>query len=124
MELLEDSILLVKWYAGTGVCHRDGEMSVARARGDAHYTGVGELDGISNQIEQHLREALLVAEANWKRFVHGGRERELLVLSERLGGRAHRLHYAFNRILGHVQGELAGFDLGDVEHGVDKPQQM
>src|SRR5215470_9356172 len=31
VELLEDPILLVEWYAGPGVCHCDGEMAVARA---------------------------------------------------------------------------------------------
>src|SRR5262249_27312327 len=70
MELLEDPILLIKRYAGPSVCHRDGEMAIPRARGDAHLTGVGELDGVANEIEQHLREALLVAEANWERLVH------------------------------------------------------
>ena len=28
------------------------------------------------------------------------------------------------RILANVEGELAGFDLGNVEHGTDKPQQV
>src|SRR5262245_41171118 len=36
VELIEDPILLIKRYAGTGVCHRDGEVAVTRARGDAH----------------------------------------------------------------------------------------
>src|SRR5262245_3051318 len=36
VELIEDPTLLVEWYAGTGVCHRDGEMAVPCARGDTH----------------------------------------------------------------------------------------
>src|SRR5262245_41028528 len=92
-ELIEDLMLLVERYAGAGVRHRDGEMAVPRARGDADLAGVGELDGIANEIEQHLREALFVAEANGERFIHERRERELLVLGERLGRRAHRLNH-------------------------------
>src|SRR5262249_55550243 len=89
MELLEDPTLLVKRYAGTGVRHRDCEMAVPRARGDAYLARVGELDGVAHEVEQHLRKALFVSKANWKRLVHGRRQRELLVLGERLGGRAH-----------------------------------
>src|SRR5215510_14215998 len=37
---------------------------------------------------------------------------------------AHRLDHGLDGIFGHVQGELAGLDLGDVEHGIDKPQQV
>src|SRR5262249_32261372 len=85
VELLEDPSLLVKRYAGTGVCDRDGEMAVPRARGDAHLAGVGELDGVPNEIEQNLREALFVAEANGERLVHRRRKRQLLVLGEGLG---------------------------------------
>src|SRR5262245_44102012 len=124
MELLEDPNLLIEWYAGPGVPHRDGEMAVARARGDADFAGVGELDGVANKIEQHPREALLVAQANRERLVHGRRKRKRLVLGERLRGRAHRLHHALDRVLAHVQSELAGFDLGDVEDRIDKPQQV
>src|SRR5215831_3285551 len=91
MELLEDPMLLVERYAGAGVGHRDGEMAVPRARGDAHCTGVRKLDCVAYKIEQHLRQPLFITEANWKRLVHGRGKRELLVLRERLGGRAHRI---------------------------------
>jgi len=60
----------------------------ARARGDAHLAGVGELDGVANEVEQYLRQALFVTEANWERLLHLRRQRELLVLSKRLCGRA------------------------------------
>ena len=70
MELLEDTILLVEWYAGPGVRYRDGEMAVLGARGRAHLAGVGELDGVSNEVEEHLREALFVSEANRERLIH------------------------------------------------------
>src|SRR5215831_7727211 len=117
-------MLLVERYAGAGVCDRDGEMTVPRARGDAHCTGVRKLDCVAYKIEQHLRQPLFITQANWKRLVHGCRKRELLVLRERLGGRAHRLDHALYRVFGHVEGELAGFDLGDVEHRIDETQQV
>src|SRR5262249_19533086 len=82
VELLANSTLLIKRYAGTRVGHRDGEMAIARARSDAHLTGVGELDCVTYEVEQHLGEALLVAESDRERLVHGRRERELLVLGE------------------------------------------
>jgi hypothetical protein len=47
-----------------------------------------------------------------------------LVLSKRLGGHAHRLDHAFDRVLAHVQGEPTGFDLGNVQHGVNEAQEV
>src|SRR5262245_41498981 len=90
----------------------------------AMFTFPASVNLMAHEVEQHLREALLVTEANGKRLVHGCRERELLVLREGLGGRAHRLDHALDRVFAHVEGELAGFDLGDVEHGIDEAQQM
>ena len=68
VELVEDPTLLVERYAGAGVGHRDCEIAVPCARGDAHLAGVGEFDGVANEIEQHLGEALFVAEANGERL--------------------------------------------------------
>src|SRR5262249_29408987 len=120
VELIENPILLIEGYAWTCICDRNGKVAIPRARGDAHLAGVGELDGVANEIEQHLREALFVSEANWERLVHGRRERELLVLGERLGGGTYRLDHTLDRILAHVEGELSGLDLGDVQHGIDE----
>jgi hypothetical protein len=77
-------------------------MAVPNTCGNAHLAGVGELDRVPNEVEQHLREALFVSEADWKRLVHRSREGELLALSECLGGRAHRLDHALDRVFGHV----------------------
>ena len=80
VELLEDPTLLIKGYAGAGVGHRDGEMAIPRARGDAHLAGVGEFDGVPNEVQQHLREALLIPETDGQGFGNLRRKRELLVL--------------------------------------------
>ena len=61
MELLEDPSLLIQWYAGPGARHRDGERNVPYARGNAHFSSVSELDGVADEVEERLREALLVA---------------------------------------------------------------
>jgi hypothetical protein len=45
-------------------------------------------------------------------------ECEIHVLCRRLGGGAHCLDHALDGIFGHVEGELAGLDLGRVEDGV------
>jgi hypothetical protein len=48
----------------------------------------------TDQVEQHLSEALLVAKTERQRLGDLGREKELLVLRQRLGGRAHGLDHA------------------------------
>jgi len=86
-------------------------MAVPRTRGDADFAGVGELDGITDEVEQHLRKALFVSEANRERLVHGRSERELLVLGERLGGRAHSLDHTLDRIFGGRRADRIGMAL-------------
>src|SRR5262249_41070315 len=79
---------------------------------------------VADQVEKHLGQALLIAEANWKRLVYGSRKRELLVLGKRLRGRAHRLDHTLNRVFAHVEGELPGFDLGDIKDCIYQAQQV
>ena len=64
MELLEDTLQLLGRYSGTRVRHADGEAAIHRRRGDAHLARVGELDGVADEVEEHLREPLLVAPAD------------------------------------------------------------
>jgi hypothetical protein len=124
MELLKDASALVIGNAWTRIGHADVEAAVDRLGSHAHLASVGELDGVANEIEQHLREALFVAEANGQGFGNFGLERQLLVLSERLGGRAHRLDDAFQRILGNVEGELARLDFSYIKDRVDEAQEV
>ena len=124
VELLEDAVQLLGRYPWTRVSHGNSEVAVHGRRGDAHFAGVGELDGVADEVEEHLGETLLVAEADRQLLGNVGLERELLGLSQRLGRRTHRLNHGLDRVLAEVQAELAGLDLGDVEHGVDEPQQV
>src|SRR5262249_48185516 len=64
VELVEDTCLMVCGNAGAGIGHTDVEVAVHRFRRHAHLAGVGELDGVAYKVEEHLSEALLVAEAN------------------------------------------------------------
>ena len=79
-------------------------MAVRRGGDDAHLAGVGELDGVADEVEEHLREALLVAQADRQRLGDIGLERELLGLGQRLGCRAHRLDHALERVLARGSG--------------------
>jgi len=71
-----------------------------------------------------LNKALLVAKPDGQGLGHLGFERKLLVLGEGLGCRTHGLDHALNGVLGHVQGELAGLDLGNIKDGIDEPQEV
>ena len=64
VELLEDARLLLRGNARPRVGHATAKWPFSRRRGDAHLAGVGELDGVADQVEQHLRQTLLVAEAD------------------------------------------------------------
>src|SRR5262249_11309102 len=110
----------------TRACIRDAkvEMAVHGFGGHPHLASVRELYCVAYEIKQHLSEALLVAETNGERVGHLGLERELLVLREGFGGRAHGLDHALEGIFSHVQCELARFDLGYVKDSVDEAQQV
>src|SRR5215467_2065464 len=86
VELIEYAGLLLLRDPWPRVRHGDGEMTVDRLRRDAYLAGVGELDGVADEVEEHLGEALLVAKPDGQGLRNLGLERELLVLSERLGG--------------------------------------
>src|SRR5438132_12144452 len=72
MELLEDSCPLPLRDARASVHHTDREVSVDSFSGHADLTFISELDGIADEIEQHLRKALFIADANRQRFGHRG----------------------------------------------------
>jgi len=63
VELLEYAPLLFVGYPRTGVSDADSKVPVGLGRNNSHLTGIGKLDGITDQIEQHLCQALLIAKA-------------------------------------------------------------
>ena len=49
-------------WACIGYAHR--KMAVHCFGGHAHLAGVGELDRVADEVEEHLGQALLIAEAD------------------------------------------------------------
>src|SRR5262245_26129073 len=66
MKLLEDALLLFDGNAWSSIRHPHGKMAVHPRGADPHLTGIGELDGIADEVQQDLGETLLVADANRK----------------------------------------------------------
>jgi hypothetical protein len=64
MELLEDAGLVLFGYAWTCVAYNHIEVAVDSSGAHEHLTRVGELDGVTYEVEEHLSEALLVANAS------------------------------------------------------------
>src|SRR5215831_19135339 len=73
VEFLEDALLLLEWNARPCVAHRNEKLTIGAARRDAHFTPVCELDGIADQIQKDLGQALLVAKAVRQVCGHLGR---------------------------------------------------
>ena len=90
MKLVKDARLMFRGNAGSSVRHGDGKVTIDSLGGHSHLACIREFNGVAHEVEKHLRQALLVAEANWQRLGHLGLKCQLLVLGERLGGRAHR----------------------------------
>jgi hypothetical protein len=64
VELVKDPALMFGGDTRACVHHADGKVAVHRFRRHAYLSGVGEFDGVAHEIEEHLGQALLVAEAN------------------------------------------------------------
>src|SRR5215510_8366468 len=72
MELLEDALLLPLGDARPRVRHADTEVTVDRLGSHAHFAKVRKLDGVADEIEQYLGQALFIAEANGQGLGHLG----------------------------------------------------
>ena len=70
MKLLEDAGLMLFGNARACVRHADCEVAIHGSGTHAHLSGIRELDGVADEVEEHLDEALLVAKAHRKRLVH------------------------------------------------------
>src|SRR6516162_10098977 len=91
---------------------------------DSDFAGIGELDGIADEIDKDLRQAASVAVARRQFGSHLDLERELLVGCQRLKRAADGLGNILNAVLGKLEYELAGLDLGQIEHVIDESEQM
>src|SRR6516164_9681247 len=85
---------------------------------------IGELDGITDEIDQHLRQAATVT-VPWRQFAGKFKlERELLVRCQRLQRAANRLGNVLNTVIGEFKHKLASLDLGQIEHVIDQSEQV
>src|SRR5215831_8721254 len=70
MELLEDAGLVLFGNAWPRIGHADVEVAVDRLGGNAHLASVGELDGVTHEVEEHLGQALLIAKPYGQGLCH------------------------------------------------------
>ena len=124
LELLEQLLLIGGIDSRPGVVHRHAERAIGRRDLDRHFAGVGELDRVADQIEQHLGQLLLVAVASRHVGRHVELEAQVLLRRQRLDRAVHLVNHVLHRIIGERQLELARLDLGEVEHVIDQAEQM
>src|SRR6516165_33813 len=91
---------------------------------DGNFARISELDGVANKIDQNLSQSSAVTMAWWQFRGHLDFEGQLFVSRQRLKRAANGLGNVLNAIIGKFEFELAGLDLGQIEHIVDQAEQM
>ena len=99
-------------------------MSIGRFGLDGDFAGIGELDGVADEINQDLGQAAAVTMTRWQFGGNFHLERELLVRGQRLQRAADGLGNVLNRVVGEFEFELAGLDLRQIQHVIDESEQM
>ena len=126
LELQEDARLLLGRDADAGVAHLEHDLVAhgARLDHDADATGLGELDRIAGEVEQHLAQACGIAgDALRQRLVDVGGDFEALGLRAGPEQLDHLLDQSERRERTRLEVELAGLDLGEVEDFLDQREQ-
>src|SRR5262245_35509935 len=75
VELVENASLLFPRDAGPGVSDRYLKHTIGHSGGNAHFALVCELDGVADEVEEHLGDAPLVAATDRHAFFHRYLER-------------------------------------------------
>src|SRR6516225_4685016 len=82
------------------------------------------LIALPTRFDQDLGQAAAIAAA-WRQFgSHFDLEGELLVGRQRLQCAADRLGNVLNAVIGKFENQLAGLDLGQIEHVIDQSKQV
>jgi hypothetical protein len=89
---------------------------------DGDLAGIGELDGVADEIDQNLRQAAAVATAGRQLWGNLDFETKLLVRRQRLKRAANGLRDVLNGIIGEFEHKLASLDLGQIQHVIDEPE--
>jgi len=124
LELVKDPGLVRRGDADSGVGDRDLDGIDEPHGGDAHHAARWrELDGVGNEVQQHLLE-LACVRLDVAGSSDSGLEADLFLRHQRLRDVAHLLGDLRDRHLLKAKLHLAGLDLGEVEDVVDQPEQM
>ena len=111
--------------ADAGVGHRQRDRAALEAGRDGDLSaGLGELDGVGQQIDQHLLYRARVAVQVRQVVGQGDAERELAGVRAAAHDGQDRLHQLRDRDLAFAQLQLAGVDLGQIENVVDDREQV
>src|SRR6516165_2944088 len=100
------------------------ERAIVRFGFDGDLARIGELDGIANEIDQHLRQAAAISMTRRQFGSKLELERELFVGRQRLQRTAHGLGDVLNAVIGKFENQLAGLDLGQIKHVIDESKQV
>src|SRR5688572_3209193 len=139
LERLEDELLLVARDADSGVGHlerqdhrrgvqgaaREAAVLICLAHRQPHAALVGELEGVRQQVLEHLLQPLAVRIQRRRDIgAHVDVELQRLLLGERTERAVHELRHGADRHLRDVHLHLACFDLREIEDVVDEIQQV
>ena len=124
LELLEDLLLVGLGDPGARIRHRDDDGAVRRPGLDRDLAGVGELDRVAGEVQQHLGEPPLVAPARRQIGRDDRLEGELLAGGEGLHRRDHGVNDLPHGVVAERERELPRLHLGEVEHVVDQAEEV
>jgi hypothetical protein len=101
-----------------GVCDTELRFVTQMAAGDGHATPIGELDGITDQVDQYLLQAYPIG--NNLAGAYLGCQFDSLFRGLRLQRGNHGFGDRRQRQSLGFQGKLSGFDLGDIQQVIDE----
>src|ERR1700730_1381622 len=102
----------------------DSERPLGRRAFDRYFPGIREFDRIADEIQQNLREPLLVPPPLRNRRRSLARECGLLLIRQYLARAEHGLDDILDRVIRERKRELSRLDLGEVEYIVDQAQEV
>lgn len=122
---LEDALDLLGCEAWSGVLHLDARHFACIAHAQRDGAVRGELDGVAQQVDEDLAQALFVGTHHFRNHAQ-----HIKLESQALGRglqfkQAGHLVQAIGKTHGrHVQRELAGFDARNIERALDEREQV
>ncbi len=129
LERLEDARELLGRHADAGVLHLEAQpqaLGLGRQRPHAQcdVARIGELDRVAGKVQQHLTEAQQVAVEHRRHAVHVNHQLEVAAARAVDDQREHIVDHLLHAEVGHLQPQLAGLDLRQVQDVVDDVQQV